>query len=257
MRRSLQKFESLTKALSKIKGAPKVVNLADDRGAQPKSTKLPKIHPAASSSATENSMNDSEVFKQLTLLDHLLRLPADQLRASSQRVAVSHAGLIQPIAQPERSSSAGVSLFSSAASLGNQTATSSLQQPAGSSNSPSRNVSFAAADAGLVTVHVIPTVEKVHVDDAQQPVSKPAPAKVSPRARALKASFASGPASSAALDLRSIDGCGRQGTQGEVKPVKTVGALLEAKIAYAGVRSVPKARLAHQVAGADDKRKSA
>lgn len=248
-----------------------MISLADEHGAEPKSTKLPKIRSAPASLSPENvyrnAMNDHEVFNQLTLLDHLLRLPAEQLRASSQRsAAVSHAGLLLPIAQPQRNGSTGVSLFSGAAALGDQTAVpTSSQQRQGSSDSPSRNVSFAAEDAGLVKVHVIPTGEKAPVglaeDIHQAPVSKAPPTKVSPRTRAIKtcASLVSESASSTAFFPSSGNGSESQATQGEVKlvkPVKPVGTMLEAQVAYGSVRMGPKGKHALQMPRAGAKRNS-
>ena len=256
MRRSLQKFESLTKALGKIKGAPKVVNLADENGTDSKSTKLPKIHAAHSQSENASiHANDHELFNQLTLLDHLLRLPAEQLRASSQRCAdVAHAGLILPVAQPPRNGPTGVSLFSSAAALSDRVATStSLQQQENSLDSPSRSVTFAASDAGLVKVHIIPSADKVSVRDVgQDTLSKPPPTKVSPRIRAIKlsAGLANDSASSTALDLRLASGSESHVKHLDSKPVKAVGALLDAKVAYGSARLGSKGKLVPQVPGA-------
>ena len=201
IRRSLQKFELLSKALSKanqVKGAPKIVNLGEEQSTEAKSVKLPKLAPAfhamQSGQYSDSSAkpNDPDLFNQLTLLDHLLRLPAEQLQTSSQRdMTVSLADLNQPIAMTKRNGSSGVSLFSSAAAISAQA--DSLSAPhmqKDAEGSPSRHVHFAAAGVpvGSERCPAIPGAENACAaqDARRAPVSKIAPSTVSPRTRAIK-----------------------------------------------------------------------
>ncbi len=193
----------LTKALSKAnkeKGAPKIVNLAEEHSVEAKNAKLHKlsldshhshhIQPRGTSEVMPTS-SDPEIFNQLSLLDHLLRLPAEQLQISSQRVTpgtVSHAELNQHIVQPQRKGATGVSLFSSAAAVGDQPATScSLHKQKDALDGSSRHVHFAANDARLGSVRMTPGPETSAVEEAHRsPVLKALPSKVSPRTRAIK-----------------------------------------------------------------------
>jgi hypothetical protein len=267
MRRSLQKFESLTKSLGKIKGAPKVVNLAEEQDTGPKGTKLPRIQPASLPFPREECAGDAsnrcdeQLFNQLTLLDHLLRLPAEQLRASANHGAmVSLAEVSQPAARSPHDASTGVSLFSSATALGEHasagTASAHAQRREASADSPSRSVKFADADAGLVKVRQIPSREEAcaATDAAHASRSRPPPAKISPRTRAIKmsASAASSTAGATQPEASSASGFADHSTRDEVKI--SAAAVPDMKAAYGSVRFGSKARPAAQVPRAVENR---
>ena len=238
MRRSLQKFETLTKALSKIKGAAKVINLAGEEPADAKATKLPKIQPPPPSALFPSGENLSssppELLNQLALLDHLLQLPSEQLRASAHRAAaVPRADLNQPSQQRQAAASYGVSLFSSAAALADAASISSPgeKQQGAPPGSPSRRVQFLAADAGFERVHTIPSRGELRAAE-NDPFPKPPAAKLSPRTRAIKtssnstgdagASSASSEEGSSAAAGANVQGKlsrGKDGMRGETKAV--------------------------------------
>jgi hypothetical protein len=246
IRRSLQKFETLTKALSKIKGAPKVVNLADEEIAEAKSRKLPKIQTATApnsvwETAKDNSCPESRgIISHLALLDHLLQLPSEQLRKTSHRnTTVSHTDLNQPVVQLAGQAAAGVSLFSSAA------AAASLSAPGdqAASGSPPRHVQFAAVDAGFERVHAVPPREEARVADL-----KSLPSKVSPRTRAIKAaaSAAGGAAFSiAAAVSKSSGGFAGQGKRDDDEQ-KFRGGGRSTKAVYGSVRFGTKEKVAQK-----------
>jgi hypothetical protein len=246
IRRSLQKFETLTKALSKIKGAPKVVNLADEEIAEAKSRKLPKIQTATApnsvwETAKESSCPESPgIISHLALLDHLLQLPSEQLRKTSHRhTTVSHTDLNQPVVQHAGQAAAGVSLFSSAA------AAASLSAPGhqAASGSPPRHVQFAAVDAGFERVHAVPPREEARVADL-----KSLPSKVSPRTRAIKAaaSAAGGAAFSiAAAVSKSSGGFASQGKRDDDEQ-KCRGGARSTKAVYGSVRFGTKDKVAQK-----------
>lgn len=248
IRRSLQKFETLTKALSKIKGAPKVVNLADEEIAEAKSRKLPKIQTATApnsvwETAKDNSCPESPgIISHLALLDHLLQLPSEQLRKTSHRsTTVSHTDLNQPVVQlaGQAAAAAGVSLFSSAA------AAASLSAPGhqAASGSPPRHVQFAAVDAGFERVHAVPPREEARVADL-----KSLPSKVSPRTRAIKAaaSAAGGAAFSiAAAVSKSSGGFASQGKRDDDEQ-KFRGGARSTKAVYGSVRFGTKEKVAQK-----------
>jgi len=261
MRRSLQKFELLTKSLGKIKGAPKVVNLAEEQDAASKRTKLPRIQPASQNlslpfpreqcAGSAGSACDDQLFNQLTLLDHLLRLPAEQLRVSANHGAmVSLAEVSQPAARSPHDESTGVSLFSSAAALSDRTAAvtaaaAHAQQREMSADSPSRSVKF--ADDALVKVHQIHSREEAlaAADAAHACGSRPPPAKISPRTRAIKLSAraASGTAGAPQRDASSAGGCADHSDEMKIR----AAAVPDAKAAYGSVRFGAKAKPAAQV----------
>jgi hypothetical protein len=190
----------LTKALSKAnkeKGAPKIVNLAEEHVVEAKNAKLRKFplhsHPVRPCDTSEvlPTSSDPEIFNQLSLLDHLLRLPVEQLQTSSQRAisgTVTHADLNQHIVQPQRKGATGVSLFSSAAAVGDQLASScSLHEQTDSLDGPKRHVHFASADARFASARATPGPEASTVEEAHRShVPKSLPSTVSPRTRAIK-----------------------------------------------------------------------
>jgi hypothetical protein len=257
IRRSLQKFETLTKALSKIKGAPKVVNLADEEIAEAKSRKLPKIQSALApnsvwETARDNSCPESRgIISELTLLDHLLQLPSEQLRKSSHRnTTVSHADLNQPVVQRAGQPPAGVSLFSSAAAAASLSAPG--QQVA--AGSPPRHVQFAAEDAGFERVHAIPPREEARVADLKSLASK-----VSPRTRAIKAaaSAADGASFSIAAAVAKSPGSGGFASHGKRDDAEQVSraSVRSTKAVYGSVRFGTKEKVVQKpcavVEGAD------
>ena len=250
MRRSLQKFETLTKALSKIKGATKVINLAGEDPSDAKSTKRPKSQPMRSSfpagEHAEYLTSPPELLNQLTLLDHLLRLPAHQLRSSALRDTVSHADLNQPSIRPPADVPTGVSLFSSAAAIADNSSTSSpLDKQEGPPGSPSRRVQFLAADAGFERVHLIPSREQLRAVDDSFPKAPP-PNKLSPRTRVIKASSSittdstGAAASVASPEEGSAMG---HGVNGQAKSNGRDAKRVDAKAEFGSIRLGPKGKL--------------
>ncbi len=243
IRRSLQKFETLTKALSKIKGAPKVVSLADAEIVEAKSTSLPKIHSAQAQASkhTQETTNDNPgPINQLTLLDHLLQLPAEQLRKSSHRHAtVSHIDLSQSVMQPQGGSSSGVSLFTSAAAVGGQAAESLLmpRQEITSGGTPRHvQVTFERARAN-------PPRTKARFAELQSLTST-----VSPRTRAIKAAANAADSSSVSMVSKSSGGFPNHGAIDDDNR-NSRGIAQSTKAAYGSVRFRTKDKLVQKPAG--------
>jgi hypothetical protein len=247
----------LTKALSKVnkaKGAPKVISLADEPSADAKGTKLPKLSSVLPSvqpgrvGEGATSSSDPELLNQLTLLDHLLRLPAEQLKPSSSRnnSGVSYADLNQPVAPPQAHGANGVSLFSSAAALREQPESSGyLPKHKDTSGSPLRRVHFAVADDGFQQAHAITGQGQEHAEEDSHRATKMKvqPTTVSPRTRAIKNS-ASATADPLTAPIPSSAGSkANQGkwTLSEEKPGDNM------KAAYGSVRFGAKSKLAPRI----------
>lgn len=238
--------------MNKAKGAPKVINLADEQSADFKSTKLPKLSSAVSSvqpgrvldGATSSS--DPELLNQLTLLDHLLRLPVEQLKPSPLRnSSVSYADLNQPVAPLQAHGANGVSLFSSAAALREQPESSvSLPKQKDASDSPSRRVHFAVAGAGSHRAHATTGQGQEHEEDSHRASSlRVQPTTVSPRTRAIKNSVSATADHFTARipNSASSNANHEKCVLGEEKPGDKM------KAAYGGVRFGAKRKLAPRV----------
>jgi hypothetical protein len=246
-RRSLQKFETLTKALSKIKGTPRVINLADEQFAEAKTVKLPKIESARASIqlADESSAVSSgpELLSQLTLLDHLLQLPVDQLRASSKHSApVTHADLNQPIVQDQCDGMKGVSLFSSASVLDGKSQSVSPQQKQDSSGSPSRRVRFGTAETFGLELN--PSLRLPQEADGICSVKL---SKTSPRLRSIKFTANSSrvavePSGNVASVSSCVKATANRGASGDPKSSGSIDKRMDFKDVYGSARFAPKGK---------------
>ncbi len=239
--------------MNKAKGAPKVISLADEPSADAKSTKLPKLSSAVSSAQPgrviegATSSSDPELLNQLTLLDHLLRLPVEQLKPSPMRnSSVSYADLNQPVAPLQAHGANGVSLFSSAAALREQPQSScSLPKQKDASDSPSRRVHFAAADAGSHRAYATTGQGQEHAEEDSHRASsmRVQPTTVSPRTRAIKnsASATADPFTAPISSSASSNANHEKLMLGEENPGDKM------KAAYGGVRFGAKRKLAPRI----------